>query len=671
MTKPDIAQLFDLAKLQRLLEAQHRMTGVPVALLDAEEHVLAAVGWQDACTRFHRRHPITLARCRESDAWIKAHLGDCPGGYVDYRCQNGLRDVAMPLFLEGRHLVTLFTGQFFYDDEPPDLDFFRSQAAECGFDEGDYLAAVRRVPVVSREHIRHVMEYFRCLVEIIAETGMKNLRLAVEIEERKKSEQEAAFFRNLVENIQDPVYVLDPDDGFRMVYVNRAACRHYGQEREAVLRMRIPDWDPVFDMADTEKLHQQMQQHTEVRFETIHQDASGRLIPVEVSTSLLVEDGRELVAGFFHDISERKAMETDLRESKRNLLEAQRIARVGNWSWSLDGRLQSASRECRRILGMSSDRPVDDEAALLERIHGPDRERVKLAYEGLLKDHRPCSVEYRFHRPDGEEVTIHEQREMLFDDDGRPVGLIGTIQDITEQLELLESLREKDLLLMQQSRMAAMGEMISYIAHQWRQPLHIISLLVQSLDFARENGGSRSRCGAKAVEQVMDLIEHMASTIDDFRDFFHTDKEKSPFDLKQAIERIVALIAADMKMHRIEVLFDAEDSMPAMGFANEFSHVLLNILNNAKDALLEQRVDARRIHIRLFREGPKQVVTIRDNAGGIPVDSCERLFDAYFTTKPSGTGIGLYISKIIVEKRLEGTLSVRNVDSGAEFRIEL
>lgn len=244
MIDPDICHLLDMEQLRRLLETQYRMTGVCAAVLDADENVLVAAGWQEICTRFHRCHPTTLARCRQSDAYIKAHLANCPRGYVDYRCQNGLWDVAMPILIEGRHRATFFTGQFFYDDDPPDLEFFRAQAVECGFDQAAYLEAVRRVPVVSREQIRHVMEYFRCLVEVIADTGLKNLRLGDEIRERIKSEQEAQFFRTLVETTQDPIYVLDPGDGYRMYYANAAACTHFGQEKKLFCACAFPTGIP-------------------------------------------------------------------------------------------------------------------------------------------------------------------------------------------------------------------------------------------------------------------------------------------------------------------------------------------------------------------------------------------------------------------------------------------
>jgi PAS domain S-box-containing protein len=666
MSKLDFSQLVDMEQLQRLLDDLYQLTGVLTAILDVEENILVAVGWQEICTRFHRVHPETVARCRQSDAFIKVHLGDSPEGYVDYQCQNGLRDVAMPIIIDGQHLATFFTGQFFYDDDPPDLDFFRAQAAQFGFDEAEYLAALNRVPVVSREHIRNLMAYCRGLVRMFAETGLKNLRLAEEIEKRKKSEKEASFFRFLIENTRDPVYVLDPADGYRMLYVNPAACSHYGMDREDILKMRIPDWDPAFDMSLLPEMHKQIKEQKMTRFETLHRIASGDLVPVEVTGSYLEYDDRELVAGHFYDISERKEMEAALRESEHNLIEAQRIARVGNWSWSLSGGLLSASAECWRILGTTPEQFAGSEEALLEMICPEDRGRAAVGFTGLLKDQQPLAVEYRLRRPGGDEVTIHEQREMVSDGQGRPAGIVGTIQDITERVQLAEALREKDMLLLQQSRMAAMGEMISYIAHQWRQPLHLVNLLVQNLEADLEQD-QRMRI----VDQIMNLIEHMSSTVDDFRGFFRTDKETEPFDLKEAIRKIVDFVAADMSMHNIEILFDAEDGLIAMGYGNEYSHVLLNILNNAKEALLERGIQAPRIHIRLFRDWDRKVVTVRDNAGGIPETIREQLFDPYFTTKKNGTGIGLFISKIIIERRLNGSLTVRNVEDGAEFRIEI
>src|SRR5271169_6568495 len=142
VSKLTFPQLIDLEKIRQLLEAHFKITGMLSAILDAEENILVAVGWQDICVRFHRVNPATRARCRESDAYIKTHLTDFTGEYLDYRCRNGLRDVAVPIIIGGEHLATFFTGQFFYDDDKPDLEYFRAQAREFGFDEADYLDAL-------------------------------------------------------------------------------------------------------------------------------------------------------------------------------------------------------------------------------------------------------------------------------------------------------------------------------------------------------------------------------------------------------------------------------------------------------------------------------------------------------------------------------------------------
>ncbi|MGE4542935.1 MAG: PocR ligand-binding domain-containing protein [Pedobacter sp.] len=670
MTDLVFSQIMSVSQLQQLLETQFRLTGVPGAILDNEERLLASVGWQEICARFHRCHPQTVARCRESDAYIKAHLDNCPDGYVDYRCQNGLWDVAMPIFVEGRHLATFFTGQFFYTDETPDREFFRDQAARFGFDEKEYLAALEQVPILSRSHIRDVMTYLRSLVEMIAEMGLKNLRLDREVRQRRKSEEEASLFRYLVENTRNPIYVLDPTDGYRMFYVNAAACTHFGWDQKTILQMRVPDWDPEFDMARLSDLHQQLKQGDQARFETLHRVASGALIPVEVMASYLEYEGRPLIAGNFHDISERKAMQAELREREHNLVEAQRIARIGNWTWDLSGRLQSASAECWRLLGIPAGDFAGSEEALLEMVRNEDREQLHTALVDLLRDRQPRAVEYRLRQAGGEELVIHDQRELVFGEDGQPRYMVGTIQDVTEQVRLTEELREKDLLLLQQSRMAAMGEMISYIAHQWRQPLNLLNLLVHNLALS-EDGGHLDEQRQQMVAQIDDLLLHMAATIDDFRDFFRTDQGLVPFDLQQSIRKILDLVATDLDIHGIDTAFDAEQSLYVTGYGNEFSHVLLNLLNNAKEALIHKDIAAPRIRIHLFREGENKVITVRDNAGGVPESIREKLFESYFTTKETGTGIGLYISKIIIEKRLQGSISASNTGDGLEFRIEL
>ncbi len=671
MTKPTFTQIVDIPQIKQLLEAHFQTTGVLSAILDTNENILVAVGWQDICTRFHRANPDSLARCRQSDALIKSRMQELQGDILEYRCANGLQEVAMPIVIEGEHLATFFLGQFFYDDERPDPEYFRRQAREFGFDEEDYMAALSRVPFLTRTQVGDIMDYYRILVRMMAETGLRNLRLTRGVEERKKAEEEASFFRNLVEYTRDPVYVLDPDDGWRLVYLNQAACAHYGMDREQLLTMRIPDWDPKFDMTTIDKGWQQQKQGKSVRFETVHRLASGKLVPVEVSANYLVHEGKELCVGYFHDISERKAMEARLKESERNLIEAQRIACIGNWLTDTSGNVISASTECYRIFGVTPEEFAETFEARMACVHLDDRARVRSVMEDLMKNRASGSLECRIMRPDGDERIVHIRLEPAPGEPGKPERIFGTVQDVTEQRKVMDSLMEKDLLLLQQSRLATMGEMVNYIAHQWRQPLNVIGLLVQAMRDDYLHGELGEEDLPRIVGQIMDLIRHMSGTIEDFRVFFRSGKEAKPFDLREVTCKTLSFVADSLKMSNIGLTLEAEDGLVAMGYRNEFSHVLLNLLNNAREALAEKGTASPGITIRIFREEDTGVISIRDNAGGIPPDIIGKLFDCYFTTKEKGTGVGLYMCRTIIEKRMGGSIAAHNVDDGAEFRVRI
>jgi len=171
----------------------------------------------------------------------------------------------------------------------------------------------------------------------------------------------------------------------------------------------------------------------------------------------------------------------------------------------------------------------------------------------------------------------------------------------------------------------------------------------------------------------MDVIFHMSQTIDDFRYFFKPDKEKISFNIHEVVTKTVSLIDGSYKDRHIALEVIAEDELSLVGYPNEYSQVLLNILSNARDALIERRVAEPQVAVRLFAEGGRTVVTIADNAGGIPENIMHRIFDPYFTTKDPdrGTGVGLFISKTIIEKNMGGRLTACNCGDGAKFRIEV
>ncbi|MEA3446320.1 MAG: PAS domain S-box protein [Bacteroidota bacterium] len=237
----------------------------------------------------------------------------------------------------------------------------------------------------------------------------------------------------------------------------------------------------------------------------------------------------------------------------------------------------------------------------------------------------------------------------------------------------VKDLRERDHMLIKQSRQAAMGEMIGNIAHQWRQPINSLGLIVQNFKNAFEMGTMSSEYLNRKVEKITELIDFMSETIDDFRNFFQPNNDKITFSLKETIEKTINFLESNFAHNSIKVENNIKDDVLIKGFPNEFSQVLLNILVNAKDAFLEKNTKDPQIKITLKQLKSKIVITISDNGGGIHKDIIDNIFDPYFTTKEQGkgTGLGLYMSKAIIEKNMGGQLSISNKNQGAEFRIEI
>lgn len=236
--------------------------------------------------------------------------------------------------------------------------------------------------------------------------------------------------------------------------------------------------------------------------------------------------------------------------------------------------------------------------------------------------------------------------------------------------EKLEEIRQKDLMLILQSRQAAMGEMLANIAHQWRQPLSALSIIIQNMHLQNKAGELSPEMSNKYQAKGMDLVRHMSDTIDAFRSFFKPDKEKEVFFLKDAIDKVLGLLDHSFHTRGIRLRMRLDKDVSAKGYPNEYSQVLLNILNNARDAF-EERNTANPIITIMVRKNPdgRAECVIRDNAGGIPGDVLERIFDPYFTTREKGTGIGLYMSRNIIEKNMNGRITASNTPRGAQFRI--
>jgi len=238
--------------------------------------------------------------------------------------------------------------------------------------------------------------------------------------------------------------------------------------------------------------------------------------------------------------------------------------------------------------------------------------------------------------------------------------------------EEIEKNRAKDRILENQAKLAALGEMIGNIAHQWRHPITRISLILQNMRTFKSLGKLTDEQFDKYINNTLEQMDYMSQTIDDFKNFYLPDNNISTFNVNQSIQDAYKIIGASIKHEGIEIITEVQNNFLIKGYKNQFSQVILNIMHNAREVLEERSVKLPYIKIKINSEYNVNKVTVEDNAGGIKEDIINNIFDAYFTTKSkNGTGIGLYMSKIIIKENFKGTLHVKNTQNGALFTIEL
>lgn len=337
-----------------------------------------------------------------------------------------------------------------------------------------------------------------------------------------------------------------------------------------------------------------------------------------------------------------------------------------------DGNLMMSNKALSNILGYTN---KELQSLSFTKFTHPEDSEIDIAqYRKLMnREIKLYSMEKRYIRKDGRTIWGTLTVSAMFDKDGSVKYGIGMVDDITEHKKTQEELRKKDELMLFQSRQAAMGEMISMIAHQWRQPLGVIGMASNNLKLSLELGSLKPEAIKERLLQIDSQVEYLSQTIDDFRNFFRPEKEQESFDIVELLKSSINMIKDSFTSHNISLNFQSTKAQALqVGYPRELMQVVTILLNNAKDELLDQKEPSPYVSILLEQSDKSYKITITDNGKGIPDSIKERIYEPYFSTKNTqGTGLGLYMAKTIVEKHMEGTLSHRAEDRGASFIITL
>jgi len=569
------------------------------------------------------------------------------------------------------------------------------------------------MPAVGGDEVGLLSAAFNNMIGRVRES---HERLEIQVEERTRelrvSEER---FRNLFEKVHVVSLVIDPDDG-SILDANSAASIFYGWSREELRSKNISEINTLAP----EEIQREMdaarrEQRSYFLFQ--HRRSDGTILDVEVYSGPIDSGGKTVLYSVVHDITARRNAEQKIKQLAGEQQIILNTAPIGI-AYVKDREVVWTNPAFERMFGYGPGETHGLTARALYA-YASDYERVGQDGYPLILAGESYTTELLSVRRDGSTFWLSLTGRVVNPNDIAQ-GSIWMMQDITErkrsELELQDKTRQLEALtheledrveqevalrraneqmLVQQSKLASMGEMLGAIAHQWRQPLNILGLIIQNLKDAHTFGELNRESIEQTVQKSMSQIRHMSKTIDDFRTFFQPDKERAVFDAMQAVGDVLSLFSAQLSANDIDFRLTcsthgksfarAEDIVPCRekmvnGFRNEFEHVIMNLVNNAREAIMERRehggmpAGERGLITFEFRVADGTVVIeVADNGGGIPEDVIGRIFEPYFTTKdPSkGTGLGLYMSSVIVKDHMQGNVSATNRAQGAVFTIEL
>ena len=383
-----------------------------------------------------------------------------------------------------------------------------------------------------------------------------------------------------------------------------------------------------------------------------------------------------------------KQAEQQISDLSERLKLAFDVGRDGLWHWNLIDDTLYFSPRWKEMLGYRDDELESTFETWESRVHPDDLEEALKNIELCIKEKKKVSEnKHRLRHKDGHWIWIYDRGQVQYDNNGTAIRMIGTHTDLTTEIDLsdklshlnetletrvkeqVEELERRHAFIVQQARLASMGEMINNIAHQWRQPLNRVNANVAVITSILESDNIDHDMMLSEAELIEKNTKYMSETIEDFAYYFHPEKEAVRFSLEEIIQSVLGLMNA--RLENIDINIVSSNPVEVYSFAKEYRQVLLVILNNAIDNFESKAIDTPKIDIVIKEEEEKAYLSICDNGGGIEEKDMNRIFDPYYTTKfaEEGTGLGLYVAKMLIESSMQGKLNATNKNSGACFEI--
>jgi two-component system, cell cycle sensor histidine kinase and response regulator CckA len=674
-----LSDLLDLSSLQKMADAHYRAAGMPIGIIDAiDGSILVGSGWQDICVKFHRANPDLLQRCQESDDYIKGRLVE--GEACRYKCKNGLWDIGVPIVVAGRHLATMFLGQFFYEGEAPDREFFIQQAREIGFDVDDYLAALDQVPVFSREKVEYILEYDKALVGLIGDLAGHALSKIKTDAMMRESERK---FHAIFDQAYQFLGLLSIDG--TLLATNQTALTFAGVEEADVIGKpfwETPWWAHSQELQESIRLAVQKASSGEfVRFEATHPAADGSLHYVDFSLKPVTDEagGVALLIPEGRDITERKRAEEEIKrqaEFLRLLIDAMPFSVFYK---DRQGRYLSCNRAFEQFYGISREQIAGKTVyeiapkELADVYSRADNDLFthpgKQVYEAIIQSAEGIHHDVIFHK-----ATFEGP-------DGNLAGLVGVVIDITDRKRAdKEKQRLQDQLALAQ-RMESIGRLAGGVAHDFNNMLGVIlgnaELALTEVDRAHPLRANLEEI-RRAAEYSADLTRQLLA--------FARKQTVTPrvLDLNETVDRMLTILQRLVGEDVDLAWMPGRDLGRVRIDPAQIDQILMNLTANARDSIAgvgKVSIETENViadeafcaaHIGSVA-GEYVMLAVSDNGCGMDPEMLANIFEPFFTTKERGKGTGLGLATVYgIVKQNDGVINVHSdPGDGTTFKIYL
>ena len=389
------------------------------------------------------------------------------------------------------------------------------------------------------------------------------------------------------------------------------------------------------------------------------------------------------ILGIGHDVTIKEEKNKELYRNKKKLDDVLEASGEGMWDWNIKTNHVEHNSKWYEILGLNINE--DTLTDFTKLIHEEDRDRVLKKIDDVLSlISSAYQSEHRLVKKDGSIVwVIDKGRIVEYDEEGNPLRLAGSFSDITDRKHIEFELEEQNKKLINSEKMASMGEMIGNIAHQWRQPLSVISTGVTGMQVQKEMDCLTDKVFSNTCKIVNENVQYLSQTIEDFKNYLKGSHKKDNFNVHKNIDSFLSLVQGSIKSDNIKIIFKNESTcnISINGYENELIQCYLNIFKNSRDAFRGKSIDKKYFTIKIIQDKNKIKIKLFDNAGGISDEILPKIYEPYFTTKhkSQGTGLGLYMTYNLITDSMNGSIEANNIIykiedkeyQGAQFIITL